>query len=83
MSPTVLASTYIYRSDYGSPEVDKATPKVTAATVAADKKSVRLKVSGLTKGHVHELHSKGVRSAAGLPLLHAEAYYTLNEIPAE
>ena len=23
----------------------------------------------------------GVRSAAGLPLLHADAYYTLNEIP--
>ncbi|MSU40679.1 MAG: hypothetical protein EXS22_02505 [Pedosphaera sp.] len=82
-SYTMEAYTYIYRSDYGSPEVDKATPKVTAATVAADKKSVRLKVSGLTKGHVHELHSKGVRSAAGLPLLHAEAYYTLNEIPAE
>ncbi len=77
------AYTYMYRADYGSPEVDKATPKVVKATVAADRRSVRLEVSGLVKGHVHELRAAGVRSAAGLPLLHAEAYYTLNEIPAQ
>jgi hypothetical protein len=30
---------------------------------------------------VHELAAKGVRSADGLPLLHPDAYYTLNRIP--
>jgi hypothetical protein len=30
---------------------------------------------------VHELHADGLRSAEGLKLDHAEAYYTLNRIP--
>lgn len=75
--------TYNYRSGYGSPEVDKTTPVIKAAKVAADGRSVRLVIEGLVDGHVHELHCKGVRSQAGLPLLHAEAYYTLNARGAE
>ena len=75
--------TYIYQASYGSPEVDHATPKITGATVGKDNKSVRLKVDGLVKGHVHHLVSGGVRSKDGLPLLHPNAYYTLNEIPAK
>jgi hypothetical protein len=43
---------------------------------------VRLFVDKLQVGHVHELHLDGVRSASGQPLLHREAYYTLNFIPA-
>ena len=80
-SYSMKAWTYILQSSYGSPEVDHVTPKVTAATVAADNKSVRLKVEGLVKGHVHHLVSGGIRSKDGLPLLHPNAYYTLNEIP--
>src|SRR5207244_10413480 len=75
--------TYIYRAEYGSPEVDQTTPKVTRAEVGADGKSVRLYVSGLQEGHIHELRAPGVRSAGGLPLLHPEAYYTLNYIPTK
>jgi len=48
------------------------------AGAGADGQSVKLVVDGLQEGHVHELHAEGVRSAAGLPLLHPEAYYTLN-----
>ena len=82
VSYSMKAWTYILQSKYGSPEVDHVTPKVTSATVAADNKSVRLKIDGLVKGHVHHLVSSGVRSKKeGLPLLHANAYYTLNEIP--
>jgi glucose/arabinose dehydrogenase len=73
--------TYIYRADYGSPEVDHTKPDITRAVVGADGKSVRLFVGPLQPGHVHELASAGVRSAEGLPLLHKEAYYTLNYIP--
>ena len=29
-----------------------------------------------------EVHTDGVRSADGLPVLHPVGYYTLNEIPA-
>ncbi|MEO1529033.1 MAG: hypothetical protein AAFX06_26740 [Planctomycetota bacterium] len=73
--------TYIFQSSYGSPEVDHTEPTIRSATAAADGKSVRLVVDGLQEGHVHELHCEGVRSADGLPLLHNEAYYTLNYLP--
>ena len=62
-------------------EVEEVLPKITQAKVAADGKSVRLTISPLTKGHIHELHLDGVRSAQKLPLLHTVGYYTLNEIP--
>ncbi len=75
------AWTYILQHSYGSPEVDHATPDISEATVSADGKSVRLTISGLVRGHVHHLDSKGVRSAKGQPLWHPDAWYTLNEIP--
>ena len=73
--------TYIYQSSYGSPEVDHTEPAITKAEVSKDGKSVRLTVDKLVEGHVHELTMAGVRNQAALPLLHAEAYYTLNYIP--
>ncbi len=73
--------TYIYQAQYGSPEVDQTTPKITRIVAGPDHKSVRLTVDGMVPGHIHELHADGVRSAAGLPLLHPEAYYTLWYLP--
>lgn len=73
--------TYIYQADYGSPEVDRTSPTISKAAVAADRRSVRLYVNQLQEGHVHELKLPGVRSAQGLPLLHPAAYYTLNYVP--
>ena len=75
------AWTWAYREEYGGPEVDQVLPGINSAAVSADGLSVKLNITPLTKGHVHFLKSSGVRSAAGLPLLHADAYYTLNEIP--
>ena len=79
-SYSMSAYTYIYRSDYGSPVVDKMAPKIIGVEVTSPK-TVRLTVDSLIHGHVHELHAKGVRSAKGLPILHPVGYYTLNEIP--
>ncbi|MCW1924791.1 hypothetical protein OKA05_19665 [Luteolibacter arcticus] len=73
--------TYIYQAEYGSPETDHTKPKITAADVSADGKKVRLKVEGLTQGHVHHLTAKGLTSKSGTKLWHPEAWYTLNEIP--
>jgi glucose/arabinose dehydrogenase len=73
--------TYNYWSTYGSPEVDRRAEKVRGVTVAADGKSVSLQVEGFRPGRVYELHLDGVKSGAGDPVLHPEAYYTLNEIP--
>jgi len=80
-SYTMKTYTYIYQSSYGSPEVDHTEPRITKATVAADGRTVRLTVDKLVEGHVHELHLDGVRNKRQQPLLHAEAYYTLNSIP--
>ncbi|MEI8379325.1 MAG: hypothetical protein WCJ09_04295 [Planctomycetota bacterium] len=80
-SYTMSSYTYIFQSAYGSPEVDQATPTITSAKVAADGKSVRLVVDGLKAGNIHELTAGGLKSAEGLPLLHKEAFYTLNRIP--
>ena len=82
-SYTMRAFTYANREEYGGPEVEEVLPQITKAVVAADGKSVRLTVNALTKGHIHELHLDGVKSAAGKPVLHSVAYYTLNEIPAK
>ncbi|MBL4886578.1 MAG: hypothetical protein JKY95_18890 [Planctomycetaceae bacterium] len=73
--------TYIYQSSYGSPEVDHTTPTIKSAKVSADGKRVHLIIDGLQRGHIHELHAPGIRSAKNLPLLHDVAYYTLNHIP--
>ncbi|MGJ8672290.1 hypothetical protein [Rubritalea sp.] len=75
------AWTYIYQKTYGSPEVDKVTPKVVSVEVAKDKKSVRVVLDKLTKGHVHHLDCSALRSEKGNPLWHPNSYYTLNEIP--
>ncbi len=42
---------------------------------------MRLKIDGLRPLYVHELVAAGVRSTEGQPLLHSDAYYTLNKIP--
>ncbi len=73
--------TYLYSSAYGSAEIDNRPLKVTSATVAADRRSVRLKVDGLRELYVHELRAEGVRSAGGATLEYPDAYYTLNRIP--
>ncbi len=78
----MTAWTYIYQKSYGSPEVDKVTPKVISAKVNEDKLGVEITVEGWVQGHVHHLNAKGLKSAEGKPLWHPDAYYTLNEIPA-
>lgn len=75
--------THIYRSGYGSPEVDQTAPKVKQADVSDDGLQVNLKIDGLVQGHVHAFHLPGVRSHEQEKLVHDRAYYTLNEIPSE
>ena len=81
-SYTIETYTYIYREQYGSPEVDHTKPTVQSVKVAEDRMSVELIIDGLQIGHVHELHAKGVRAQSGEPLLHNDAYYTLNQLQA-
>jgi hypothetical protein len=73
--------TYLYHSAYGSDEIQQQTLTIRSATVSEDKRRVRLVIDGLRELFVHTLEADGVRSTAGRPLLHADAYYTLNRRP--
>ena len=79
-SYTCETYTYLYRAEYGSPEVDQTKPEISSITVAPDGRSARLVVARQL-GHIHELKLPGVKNRAGANLLHPVAYYTLNEIP--
>ena len=78
----VTGFNYKYHHNYGSPVIDKETNPVHRAVVSKDGRKVRLVVSGLRKGYIHELRAEGLRSEANRPLLHNVGYYTLNNIPA-
>ena len=77
--------TYEYHQAYGGDEIMTGPVAIAKAEVAADGMSVRLHCApgSLREGFVHELHAEGVRDSEGTSLLHAEAFYTLNAIPAE
>jgi hypothetical protein len=74
--------THKYAAGYGSPEVDHTTPRVSRATVSGDGLRVTLTVDGIQEGHIHDFDLAAMRDRLGEPLLHAKAYYTVNELPA-
>ncbi|WP_339730920.1 hypothetical protein [uncultured Gimesia sp.] len=73
--------TYTYHSSYGSDEILNKELKIDAITVSDDGLRVQLKTNGLRPLYVHELLADGVKNKDGQPLLHPQAYYTLNRIP--
>jgi len=77
----ISSYTFLYHQDYGSPEIDTKRIDIKQVNVSDDRKSVRLILNGLRPLHVHELDAEGLRSEDGQPLLHPDAYYTLNQIP--
>jgi hypothetical protein len=72
--------TYTYLSNYGCPEKDVQAEPFTVASVGGDGKSVVLAVPGRKIGRVYDLRAAGVKAVSGEPLLHPEAYYTLNAV---
>lgn len=78
----VTGFTYSYHSKYGSPIINQQPCRVTNSEVSEDGRRVRIYVSGLREGYIHELNVAGLRSQSGVALLHNVAYYSLNAIPA-
>lgn len=74
---------YKYHHTYGSPIINAEPLAIKGIVVAADGLSARLVVdeTKLRKGYIHEVKAEGLKSKAGLSLLHNVGYYTLNEIP--
>ncbi len=75
--------TYRYHAQYGSDEILEQALDISRADVSDDGLRVRLYAGPLRKHFVHSLSANGVRNAEGEPLLHPNAYYTLNRIPRE
>lgn len=82
-SYSLTTYTHIYQQGYGSPEVDHTTPEVTQSVVSKDGLKVHLQIKGLVQGHVHDFDFSRIRSVEHKPLVHPNAYYTLNEVPAK
>ncbi|MEM7228527.1 MAG: hypothetical protein AAF432_06900 [Planctomycetota bacterium] len=70
-----------HREQYGSPEIDQMDHRITRIDVAEDQRSCRIVLDGFRAGYVYEIHAPGVRNTSGAPLLHPDAYYTLNRRP--
>ena len=77
---SVSSYTYLYNSNYGGPEVDTRAETVGATTLSKDGKTLTVPVANLKKGRVYELRIDGPKTSDGSPVLHPEAYYTLNEL---
>jgi hypothetical protein len=72
---------YEYTGAYGSPELDRARLAIERLEVAPDGRSVEVTTGPLRKDRVYLITARGVRSAAGEPLVHPTGAYTLHEIP--
>ena len=73
--------TYLLQAKYGSPEILTERNDITDVQVSEDGLTVKLTVSDLRQGYVHELNCINLKSKQGDALLHPNGYYTLNKIP--
>lgn len=72
---------YKYHPVYGSPTVNEEKLNIKGVKVSTDGMKVRVVIDNLKQYYLHEINVNGIRSKDGLPVLHATAYYTLNNIP--
>jgi hypothetical protein len=77
---SVSSFTYIYKSDYGCPETDTRFEAVSKPKLSRDGKTLSVPVKERRKGRVYEIRLDGLTATDGEPVLHPEAYYTLNEL---
>jgi glucose/arabinose dehydrogenase len=73
--------TYHIWSTYGSPEIDRQQNAIAAIKLSDDGKTVSLTVPKRAKEHVFHLRVNGLNTPDKEPLLHADAYYTMNNEP--
>lgn len=73
--------TYSYHKKYGSPIINSGNCLIRKAEISQDGLKVKLAVSGLRSGYIHELKIENLVSTEGEPVLHPQAYYTINSFP--
>ncbi len=77
-------NSYLYKHFpvYGSPPINSEDLNIKGVKVSEDGKTVRIVVEGMKQYYVHKISLEGVRAANSYwSLVHADAYYTLNNIP--
>jgi hypothetical protein len=79
----ISAFTHPYHAGYGGPEIEQHKPGVKAVSLADDGLSARITLNKLDRGFVYELDLARLRSRDKEELLHRNAFYTVNEIPAQ
>lgn len=81
-SYSVQSFIYKYHPVYGSPTVNTKKLKVLGVKVSADGMRARIIVDGLRKYYIHQVNIPGITAKENsASLVHATAYYTLNNIP--
>jgi cytochrome c551/c552 len=79
----ISSFTYKYFPVYGSPPVKAREHEILGVEVSEDGRKVRVAISDPQQYHVHRISLLGIREAVNShELVHTDAYYTLNEIPA-
>ncbi|SDM66180.1 DUF7133 domain-containing protein [Siphonobacter aquaeclarae] len=74
---------YKYHSTYGSPTINEVNNAVKGVKVSEDGLKARIIVDGLRQYYIHQLTLDGIREKnSKFSLVHTNAYYTLNNIPA-
>jgi hypothetical protein len=73
--------THKYYSRYGDDQQDKQTVEIAKVEVEESGKAINLTLAKQLPYYIHALKLPGIRSTDGEPLLHNEAFYTLNRIP--
>ncbi len=81
-SYAISAFTYPYHAGYGGPEIEQHKPELKSVTLAEDGLSAKLTLEKLKQGFVYEFDLIRLRSTDGEELLHRNAFYTVNEVPA-
>jgi hypothetical protein len=81
-SYAISAFTHPYHAGYGGPEIEQHKPEVKSVRLAEDGLSARITLAKLDRGFVYELDLVQLRSRDGEALLHRNAFYTVNEVPA-
>lgn len=81
-SYNLSAFTHPYHAGYGGPEIEQHETLVTAVSLAADGLSAKLNLEKVDQGFVYEFDLAKIRSRDQEELLHRQAFYTVNEVPA-
>ena len=79
-SITAKSFTYTYHSGYGCPEMDTRAEPVLNAKLSADGKKLSFEIADIKPGRVYDFKLSDFKTADGQSLLHAESYYTVNEL---